>query len=76
MNENKLYKEQMDIWILEQEALFRQLRSTIETSSEILELNKKQLALHEKRLPAVKAEFEQWKRDNGYSNVSDDVEGN
>jgi hypothetical protein len=40
---------------------------TIETSSEIVELNKKQLRLHQKKLNLAKFEFEQWKTYNGFS---------
>lgn len=65
-NENEAYLKQMDAWLKEQEALEKQIRTTIETSGEIVRQNEIQLQWHLKKVEGAKDEFATWKKENGY----------
>ena len=61
----KYYIEQMGHWLEEQEIIENKIKRAIESYSKIIEINKKQLILHQERTSMGKAEFEAWKVDNG-----------
>lgn len=58
--QDQLYVKQMGAWFREQEALERQIRGTIETSSAILEENKIQLECSISRLALARVEHAEW----------------
>ena len=62
--EEELYIEQMKNWFEEQEIIEIQIVRLVESYYNIVESNKKQLALHRERVNMGRLDFENWKIDN------------
>lgn len=67
--EEKIYIEQFDAWMKEQNARANELASSIKYSREILELNEKQLVLFKERCQLGLEEHNQWRREKGLPEI-------
>lgn len=63
--EDKFYMEQMESWLKEQQAREKEIRTTIETSSEIAKQNKIQLEFHLKAYNKALKEYQEWLKEKG-----------
>ncbi|WP_419181925.1 hypothetical protein [Paenibacillus alvei] len=63
--EDREYFEQMEAWVKEQEAREKQIRATIDTSSEIVKQNQIQLEWHIKRMAPHMKEYDEWRESVG-----------
>lgn len=65
INVDEVYIKQMDSWLKEQLAMEKQIRVTIETSSEIVRQNEIQLKWHLTRYEPAISEYNEWRQDKG-----------
>ncbi|KGE20651.1 hypothetical protein [Paenibacillus wynnii] len=65
LTENQLYEQQMTAWFEEHDRLGKQIERAIEHHTEIAELNRQQLDLHNRRMDIALAEYNGWAKDNG-----------
>lgn len=70
--DEKLYIDQMDLWIKEQEVIEEQIKRAVSyhdslAASHVMtaNLNREQRRHHRKRMKLAIEEFENWKKDNG-----------
>lgn len=75
--DDEIYIEQLESWVKEQGARERQIKVTIETSSEIVRQNEIQLELCRERTSVALDEYDVWREEKGlplverkWSNIS------
>lgn len=69
--QDQLYVNQMDAWFKEMDAVEKQIRCTIETSTEIVVQNEIQLEWHLKRKDKAIQEHKEWLADKAGSETAD-----
>ncbi|MDP5274336.1 hypothetical protein [Chengkuizengella axinellae] len=71
--QDDIYIKQMESWLKEQEAYKKQIKTNIETSSEIVRQNKIQLKWANKRIKVAVKEYNEWRVEKGLDEIEYNV---